>query len=113
MPLHIIKREVEGVYVLALEGRLALGEESRGFRRAVEDIFASGITRFVINLERVNYIDSAGLGALIEVHRTTRARGGSLRLSNLSPNIKQALQLARSLSIFETFSTEAEAIANF
>lgn len=113
MSLEITQREVEGVCVLTLRGRLVLGEESNGFRKTVEKILASGITRVVINLEHVNYIDSAGLGTLIEAHRATNATGGRLRLSNLGPNFKRALQIARLLSIFETFSTEADAIEGF
>ena len=113
MSLEIIQREVEGVYVLALRGRLVLGEESSGFRRAVENILSLGITRLVINLDQVNYIDSAGLGALIEAHRSTSARGAYLKLSNLRPNFTQALQFARLLNIFDTFLTEAAAVESF
>jgi anti-sigma B factor antagonist len=111
--LEIIQREIEGICVLALRGRLVLGEESVGFRKTVENILSSGITRLVINLEQVNYIDSAGLGALIEVHRTTNAQGGRLKLSNLRPNFTQALQHARLLSIFDTFLTERAAVESF
>lgn len=113
MSLEIIQREVAGIYVLALRGRLVLGEESIGFRGTVDRILSSGITRVVINLEQVNYIDSAGLGSLIEVHRTTNARGGRLKLSNLRPNFKQALEYARLLSIFDTFLTESAAVESF
>jgi anti-anti-sigma factor len=88
-----------------------LGGESNGFRKTIENVLASGVTRLVINLEHVNYIDSAGLGTLIEAHRTVHATGGRLRLSNLGPNFKRALQIARLLDIFEIFSTEADAIA--
>jgi anti-sigma B factor antagonist len=104
---------VEGVYVLALRGRLVLGEESSGFRRTVDNLLSLGKTRIVINLERVNYIDSAGLGTLIEVYRATRARGGRLTLSTLGPKFREALQFSRLLQIFETFPTEAAAIASF
>jgi len=113
LSLEIIQREAEGVCVLTLNGRLVLGQESNGFRKTIENILASGITRLVINLEHVNYIDSAGLGTLIEAHRTANATGGRLRLSNLGPNFKRALQIARLLDLFETFSTEADALEGF
>jgi len=107
---------------------------SNGFRGTIEKILASGITRLAIKLERVNYIDSAGLGALIEAHRATNcelfsisadiralevdhivscdlgetnATSGHLKLSNLRPNFKRALQIARLLNIFETFSNRS------
>jgi len=64
VPLEITQREMNGIYLLALRGRLVLGEESNGFRATVENLLSSGATKIVVNLERVNYVDSAGLGAL-------------------------------------------------
>src|SRR5215831_6183669 len=111
--LEIAQREMDGIYLLALSGRLVLGEESNGFRATVENLLSLGATKIVVNLERVNYVDSAGLGALIEAHRKTKAKGGRLKLSNLGPNFRQALELARLLTVFETCPTEAGAVAAF
>ena len=113
VPLEITQREMNGIYLLALSGRLVLGEESSGFRTTVDNLLSSGATRIVVNLEHVNYVDSAGLGALIEMHRKTAAKGGRLVLSNLGPNLKRALEIARLLPIFETCTTEAAAMAAF
>jgi len=110
--LQITQNEVNGVSVLALRGRLVL-EEVHTFRGIVENTLSSGSASLVINLEHVNYIDSAGLGALIEAHRTTLAKGGRLKLCNLGPNFRQALQYARLLNIFDTFSSEAAAVESF
>ncbi|HVH69628.1 MAG TPA: STAS domain-containing protein [Candidatus Dormibacteraeota bacterium] len=113
MSLEITQREENGIYCLALRGRLVLGEESSGFRTTMDTLLASGATRIVVNLEHVNYVDSAGLGALIEAHRKTKAKNGRLLLTNLRPNFKQALEMARLLPIFETCPTEAAAVAGF
>lgn len=113
MPLEITQREMNGIYLLALRGRLVLGEESRGFRTTIDNLLSSGATRIVVNLEHVNYVDSAGLGALIEAHRKTKANDGRLKLSNLGPNFKHALEVARLLPIFETCPTEDAAVAGF
>jgi anti-sigma B factor antagonist len=113
MPLEITQREINGVYLLALKGRLVLGEESSGLRTMIDNLLASGATRIVVNLEQVNYVDSAGLGALIETHRKTKTAGGSLKLCSLRPNLRQALEIARLLPIFETCPTETAAVASF
>ena len=113
MPLEITQRETDGIYLLALCGRLVLGDESSGFRTTVDNLLSSGATRIVVNLEHVNYVDSAGLGALIEAHRKIKAQGGRLKLSNLRPNFKQALEIAKLLPIFETSATESAAVAGF
>jgi anti-sigma B factor antagonist len=113
VPLEITQRQMAEIYLLTLKGRLVLGQESNGFRTTIDDLLSSGATKIVVNLEQVNYVDSAGLGALIEMHRKTKAKGGRLMLSNLGPNLKHALQVARLLTIFETCATEAAAVASF
>jgi anti-anti-sigma factor len=113
MPLEITQREMNGIYLLALNGRLALGQESSGLVATVDNLLASGATRIVLNLEQVNYVDSAGLGALIEMQRKTKTNGGSLKLCHLRPNLTRALEMARLLSIFETCPTETAAVSSF
>ena len=113
MPLEITQRETNGIYLLTLRGRLVLGQESNGLRTTIDNLLLSGATRFVIGLEHVNYVDSAGLGALIEIHRKAKAKGGRLMLTNLGPKLRQALELAQLLTIFETCATEADAVASF
>ena len=113
MPLEITQREANGIYLLNLKGRLVLGPESNGLRTTIDSLLSSGAARIVVNLEDVNFVDSAGLGALIEIHRKTKAKGGRLILTHLGPKLKQALEIARLLTIFETFATEADAVASF
>jgi anti-sigma B factor antagonist len=110
LPLEITLCELNGVHILALSGRLILGQESTGFRSTVDKLLSSGATKLVINLEHANYIDSAGLGALIEAHRNTKAKGGHLKLAHLGPNFRKALETARLLAIFDISPTEAAAL---
>ena len=113
MPLEIMQRETNGIYLLTLQGRLMLGPESNGLRATIDNLLSSGATRIVVCLEHVNSVDSAGLGTLIEIHRKTKAKGGRLVLAHLGPKLKQALEIARLLTIFETFASEADALASF
>ena len=112
MPLEITQRETNGIYLLTLKGRLVLGPESNGLRTTIDSLLSSGATRIVVNLEDVNFVDSAGLGALIETHRKTKAKSGRLMLTNLGPKLRQALEIARLLTIFEISATESDAVAS-
>jgi anti-anti-sigma factor len=113
VPLEITQREVNGIYLLALRGRLVLGDESIGLRTTIDNLLASGATRIIVNLEHVVFVDSAGLGALIEMHRKTKTKGGHLKLCHMGPKLQHALELARLLPLFETSPTEAAALASF
>jgi anti-sigma B factor antagonist len=112
VPLEITQRETNGIHLLALKGRLVLGRESNGLRTTIDNLLSSGATRIVVSLEHVNSVDSAGIGALIEIHRKTKTKGGRLMLTNLGPKLRQALEIARLLTLFETFATEADAVAS-
>jgi anti-sigma B factor antagonist len=113
VPLEITQRETNGIYLLTLKGRLVLGLENNGLRTMIDNLLVSGATKIVVNLEHVNSVDSAGLGALIEMHRKAKAKGGRLVLAHLGPKLRQALEIARLLTLFETFATEADAVASF
>ena len=113
VPLEITQRETNGIYLLALRGRLVLGDESNGLRATVDQLLALGATRIIVNLEHVDFVDSAGLGALIETHRKTKTKGGRLKLCHMGPKLMRALELARLLPMFETSPTEAAAVAEF
>jgi anti-sigma B factor antagonist len=113
LALEITQRETNGIYLLSLRGRLAMGDEATGFRSTIDNLLGAGATRILVNLEHVNYVDSAGLGTLIEAHRKVKAKGARLRLSNLGPNLRRALEIARLLELFDAHPTESAALANF
>ena len=113
MPLEITQRETNGIYLLTLKGRLVLGLENNGLRTMIDNLLLSGATKIVVNLEHVNSVDSAGIGTPIEMHRKTKAKGGRLVLAHLGPKLRQALEIARLLTLFESFATETDAVASF
>jgi anti-sigma B factor antagonist len=61
----------------------------------------------------VSYVDSAGLGQLVQVYATTSHLGGSLKLLNLTKRLKDLLVLTKLLTVFESFDSESDAIASF
>ena len=111
--MEITQRETNEIYLLTLKGRLVLGLENNGLRTMIDNLLLSGATKIVVNLEHVNSVDSAGIGTLIEMHRKTKAKGGRLVLAHLGPKLRQALEIAGLLTIFETCATEADGLARF
>ncbi len=85
MALKITNREVDGVTVVALDGRIVLGEETSALREKVKNLLAEGKKKIVFNMNGVTLIDSSGLGALVAAYSTAKSGGASLRLSNLAP----------------------------
>jgi anti-sigma B factor antagonist len=106
-------RNVNGVDVVDIEGRIVLGEESNAFREKVKSLLAAGKKKIVLNLAQVSYIDSAGLGTLVATFHSARSQGATLKLTNLGTKFKEVLQVTKLMTVFDTYDTEAAAIASF
>ncbi len=113
MALRMTDREVGGVSVLDIEGRIVLGEESNAFREKVKGLLAAGKKKIILNLAQVSYIDSAGLGTLVATFHSARSQGATLKLTNLGAKFKEVLQVTKLMTVFDTYDTEAAAIASF
>jgi len=111
--LKMTSREVDGVSVVALDGRIVLGEESNALREKVKSLLAEGRKKIVLNMDNVTFIDSAGLGTLVAAHHSAKSQGASLRLCHLGSKFQEVLQITKLLTVFEVFNTEAEAVASF
>jgi anti-sigma B factor antagonist len=111
--LKMTDHVVDGVAVVALEGRIVLGEESTALREKVKSLLATGQKKIVLNMDKVSYIDSSGLGALVAAHTSARSQGASLKISNLGSKFQEILLVTKLVTVFEVSGTEAEAIASF
>jgi anti-sigma B factor antagonist len=107
---NMTTKEVDGVTVVALNGRIVLGPESSALRDKVKNLIAAGKKKIVLNMADVTYIDSAGLGMLVAAHVSAKNEGVPLLLSNLGEKFHDVLQLTRLLTVFSVYDTEAEAI---
>ncbi len=113
MTVTIANKEIDGVSVVALDGRIVLGEESNSLREKVKSLIAEGKKKIVLNMANVKYIDSAGLGILVAAHVSAKTQGAALRLSNLGNKFHDVLQLTRLMTVFSVYNTEADAISSF
>ena len=112
MALKMSQREVDGVTVVALDGRIVLGEESNALREKVKELLAEGKKKIVLNVNNIAFIDSAGLGTLVASHHTAKKEGASLRLCHLDNKFQQVLQITKLLTLLYISDTEAEAVAS-
>ena len=113
MALRMTDRDVNGVTVLEIEGRIVLGEESNSFREKVKSLLAAGKKKIVLNLSNVSYIDSAGLGTLVATFHSARSQGAVLKLANLGAKFKEVLQVTKLMTVFDTYDNEALAVQSY
>jgi anti-sigma B factor antagonist len=111
--LTIASREVDGVAILDLNGRITLGEGSVQMRDAVRGLISKGSKNILLNLGEVNYIDSSGLGELVSAFTTARNQQAEVKLLNLTKKVHDLLQLTKLYTVFDIKDDEASAIASF
>jgi len=106
-------RELGGVTIVDISGRIQLGEESAALRDLVCDLLSKGHKKILFNLGDVNYIDSSGLGHLVSAFSSVRKQGGELKLLNLSKNVHNVMQMTRLYTVFDIMDNEAVAVKSF
>jgi anti-sigma B factor antagonist len=113
MSMKVATRQVDGVTILDLSGRITLGEGSVTLRDAVHDVLAKGSKKILLNLENINYIDSSGIGELVSGFTSVRNSGGELKLLNLTKKVHDLLQITKLYTVFDVKDDEASAVASF
>jgi len=111
--LKMTNREVDGVAVVALDGRIVLGEESNALREKVKSLIAEGKKKVVLNMANITFIDSAGMGTLVAAHHSAKSQGAALKLAHLGAKFQEVLQITKLLTVFDVYNTEAEAVSSF
>jgi anti-sigma B factor antagonist len=106
-------RQVDGVTIVDLSGRITLGEGSVLLRDMVRDLVTKGQRKILLNLGDVTYIDSSGIGELVSAFTTVRNQGGELKLLNLTKKVHDLLQITKLYTVFDVKDDETSAVAAF
>jgi anti-sigma B factor antagonist len=113
MSLTINQRTVSDVQILDLSGKITIGAGNVQLREAVRKLIEGGQKKILLNLGDVSYVDSSGIGELVSSFTTTSNAGGHLKLLNLTKKIQDLLAITKLLTVFETFTSEEEAVSSF
>ena len=99
----ILEAELERVdpitAVFRLTGRMTLGMRLREIESTISDVADNGVERLILDLSGIEFIDSAGLGALMILYGNMKVRGGQLRLVAPGPKIREVLKLTHTDAI--------------
>ena len=113
MTLKTSSRQVDGVNIVDLNGRITLGEGSVILRDTVRDLLSKGRKCILLNLGDVTYIDSSGIGELVSAFTSVRNQGGELKLLNLTKKVHDLLQITKLYTVFDVKDDEAQAVQSF
>src|SRR5882724_10003438 len=105
-------RQAKGAVVADIVGKIALAEGTGMLRDTVRNFLERGHNRILLNLEGVDFIDSAGLGELVRTHASVRSRGGHLKLVNPSASVHHLLRITKLDRVFDILPDEASALSS-
>jgi anti-sigma B factor antagonist len=108
--MKISNRQIAGVTILDISGRVVAGEAVQ-LRDSVRSLIARGEKNIVLNLAEVPYIDSAGIGELVSALVAVRRDGGCMGLLHLTRRVRDVLEIVKLVPVFRIFDNEAQAVA--
>ena len=111
--MTIQERVVGSVTVLDLSGKLVLGDGDTLLKDKIHSLVFQGRKQIALNMGGVNYMDSSGLGALVASSVTAKNNGAQIKLVSLTKRLQDLLSIAKLLTVFEAYDSEAEAINSF
>jgi anti-anti-sigma factor len=110
--MNITTRDVNEVKVIAIEGELDLDsspEAEKQLTRMRED----GIKKMLLDLEKLEFISSAGLRVLLAAAQEMKVAGGDLRVCSLNETVKEVFDISGFSTLLMVFDNEAKALAGF
>ena len=113
MSMKASTRQVDGITIVDLSGRITLGEGSVILRDTIKDLLGKGQKKILLNLGDVSYIDSSGIGELVSAFTSVRNQGGELKLLHLTKKVHDLLQITKLYTVFDVKDDEATAIGAF
>jgi anti-sigma B factor antagonist len=106
-------REIGAVSVVDLNGKITIGEGDVLLREKVNELLDKGRSKILLNLEKVKYMDSAGIGELVACYKRAKEKDGTVKLLNPSGKVYDLLQLTKLEEVFDTYRDEKEALVAF
>jgi anti-sigma B factor antagonist len=110
--MEIEVTEIKHVTVVAPSADIDMGAATTVKRRLTE-LIDRGRARLVIDMARVRYIDSSGLGAIVAVMKHARAASGDIKICGLQKEVSSVFEMTRLTKVMSTHATRQDAVASW
>lgn len=122
MAIEIKEKELHGIIILEVLGRLVLGQESMDFRGKIKEVLGKSDwikerwgweTRIVLDVGNLSFVDSAGLGALVAARASAMSRGAGIKLANLTKKLRDSLAITKLVTVFDVYDSVEAAVSSY
>jgi anti-sigma B factor antagonist len=102
--VKIYEHNSPGQTIMDIEGDIIFGEGTGTLREEIRRSIREGRCNIVLNLARVRYVDSSGLGEMVSGLLAACREGGQIRLMNVSPNVQELLNVTKLATVFDVYT---------
>ena len=111
--MKIEQEENGAVTIVRLNGKLMGGPDAEKFQNIVKDLVERDRKKVLVDMSKVSWVNSTGLGILISGYTTLKNAEGTLKLLGVNKRIDQIFMVTKLHTIFEAFEEETSALASF
>jgi anti-sigma B factor antagonist len=111
--MKLSHQEINGVIVLEPKGKIMGGPDATMLHDMLHDFIDQSKKKVVIDLSKVEWMNSTGLGILISGLTTLRNNGGELKLACVTEKIESLLTITKLITVFENYDTVDDAVKSF
>jgi anti-sigma B factor antagonist len=109
-----LKSEKHGnIVVIELKGKIMGGPDAAVFRDELKNHLDAGVKRVIVDLGKVDWMNSSGLGILIGGLTTVKNSDGEMKLARVTEKIKSLLMITKLVQVFDSYDSVEDAIASF
>lgn len=111
--MKLSTREIEEIVILEPKGKIMGGPDASLLHDKLHEYLEQNKKRVIIDLAKVDWMNSTGLGILISSYTTLRNNEGELKLANVTDKIKSLLTITKLVTVFDAYDSIDDAVKSF
>ena len=111
--MKVKRREDGDVVILEVSGKVMGGPDSDAFKSVIQGLIDEGTKKLLVDLSDVPFMNSSGVGILISAYTSMRNADAQMKFLNINERVKSILMVTKLLTVFESYYSEADALASF
>ncbi len=109
--MRIKETDKDGIVILTLSGKMMLDAKSAGLHDYVKNLIEQGKTKVIMDMGKITWFGSTGLGALLASYTSLKDNGGDLKVARATRKIRSVFMFTQIIKVLENYDTVEEAVA--
>jgi anti-sigma B factor antagonist len=111
--MSVKEKIVDDVAVLTVSGKLMGGNETWDVHAKVKSLISDGLLKVVVDLSKVKWMNSQGLGMLMSCYTSLKNVKGRLKIAGATEKVNSLFMITQMITVFDTVDTADRAVASF